>query len=152
LISAFARPTILAVRRRFELKAALYIALTVVAAGVQQAIKKDLALKGRVVTIQTEIDDVLGSGHYSALPAPDAAPTSTRHAVVRVVNNSRNTVRFLETGPTSELHPIPSGGNREMVVSPGDYQIVAKLEGSGALALYRKQTYSPATKYIFLFR
>ena len=103
-------------------------------------------------TIQTEIDDVLGSGHYSTLTAPEASAASTRRAVVRVVNNSRYTVRFLEKGPTPELHPIQPGGSREMIVSPGDYEIVAKLEGSDALALYRKQTYGSATKYVFRFR
>jgi hypothetical protein len=115
--------------------------------------KKNLALKGHMVTIHTEVDDVRGSGHYSTLPAPDASAASTRRAVVRVVNKSRYTVRFLETGPTSELHPIPPGGSREMLVSAGDYEVVAKvvakLEGSDALAFYRKQTYASATQYVY---
>ena len=134
------------------LKLALCIGLGVVSLRAQQPTQKNLALTRHILTIQTEIDDVRGSGHYSMLPAPDASAASTRSAVVRVVNHSRYTVRFMETGPTSELHPIVPGGSREMVVSPGDYEVVAKLEGSDAWAFYRKQTYGSATKYAYRFR
>jgi hypothetical protein len=134
------------------LRIALCIVLGVISLGAQQLTKKNLARDRQMVTIQTEIDDVRGSGRYSTLPAPDISAASTRRAVVLVVNKSHYTVRFLETGPTSELHPILPGGRREMIVSPGDYEVVAKLEGSDALAFYRKETYVSATKYVFRFR
>ena len=128
------------------LKTVIWIVLSVGAFGAQQT-AREIPPKNR--TTHTEIEDVLGSGHYSELHPPEVLAASTQRSVVRVVNNSRYTMHFVESGPTPDLHPIPSGGTREMIVSPGDYEIVVKLEGSDALALYRKQTYRSGTKYIF---
>jgi hypothetical protein len=108
-------------------------------------------------SIGSEIETVVGTGRYSALPTPQASQSGTPgrttpgRTTLAITNGTQYSLRILASGPTEGQYTISPGATQQIEVSPGSYKIVGRVSASNVLPFYGTETYASGSKYAYRF-
>jgi len=107
---------------------------------------------GTSSSIRSQIDDVVRSGKYSALPRPQVSSTTGGGSPSLTIKNStRYNLTVLCGGPEERSTRIAAGQTAQVPLAAGSYQMVGRVDSPNVLPLYSHYDFNNGTIYNFDF-
>lgn len=98
-------------------------------------------------SVQREIEQIRNAPH-EAMPAAQATRASLGGQTSMTVENGTSYVLYLYlSGPINQTLQIAAGSSQTLYVSPGYYEIAAKVSDPSVIPFYGRDTYSANTQY-----
>ena len=103
--------------------------------------------------ISGQIDEVMRSGHYRALPAPRVSPDDRANGAssLKIKNSSQYDLTVLCGGPAECTAQIPAGSSVAVKLQPGSYRMVARFGLPGTRPMFEQYAFESGYIYSFDF-
>ena len=98
-------------------------------------------------SVQDEIQKIRNAPH-AAMPPAQAAPAPLGGQTSMTVENGTGYVLYLYlSGPNTQTLQIAAGSSQTLAVSPGSYEIAAKVSDPSVMPFYGRDDYAANTQY-----
>jgi hypothetical protein len=105
-------------------------------------------------SISSQIDQVIGSGHYTNLPQPKSLGSGGAaggRSRLSIENRTEYELTVLMAGPAEESISLEPGATRSVDLTPGSYRVVGRVNASNVLPFAGTASYSAGTSYSSVF-
>jgi hypothetical protein len=98
-------------------------------------------------TPEEAINSIRNGPHAAMPPAQTTGNIAGSGTWLAITNNTPYTLWVYVTGPTSQTIQIAAHGAQSVSLTPGSYQVGAKVSDASILPFYGEHNYGPATQY-----
>lgn len=99
-------------------------------------------------TISNEIDGIVASGRYRALPQAQSTSIGiSAQSSISIDNRTAYELTVLLAGPIERSLAVSAGGSQTVELPPGNYRVVGKVNAPNVLPFFGSQTYATGTSY-----
>jgi len=98
--------------------------------------------------IANQIDEIVKSGRFSALPQAQASTSGGRgQPGLSIENRTAYELTVLVAGPVERSITVPAGGYENVILPAGNYRVVGKVSAPNVVPFFGAQSYADGISY-----